>query len=672
MSTTVPEAVGAATFKYWAFISYSHRDKRWADWLHRALETYRVPKRIIGQPTGDGPRPKRLFPIFRDREELSASADLGAKVNQALIESRYLIVVCSPNAAKSVWVDEEVKFFKKLGREDRVLALIVGGEPNSSDGTSESEAKDESFPQALRYRVDADGKLLPARAEPVAADVRENKDGKTNAKLKLVAGLLDLDFDRLRQREQERRRRSLMAMTASAGAVAVLMTTLAGYAFLQRQKARAQARLAENRRLAAQASERQANDARDQADGLINFMLHDLRDKLQPIGRLDVLDDVAKKAKQYLDRLLKELVTPSRLGQRAALFNNLGDVLVAQGKLPEAVESYRQSLKIWQTLAEQDKSNTDGQRNLSISFEKVGDVLLLQGKLDQALAAYRQDCEIRRKVVQSNPMNADLRQDLSWSLIKVGDALQEQGETAQALDSYQQSREIRRKLAQQDPTNTDWQRDLSVALERVGMLMLLAQGKGDQALPVFQQDLEICQKLNQQDPTNAGWQRDLAISLNYLGEALLSQDKGDEAMAVYEQSRDICQKLVQRDPTNAGCQDNLEAALINIGDVLFGEGNLARALKTYREAFAIAEKLASQDRTNSRWQGDAAWIRYCVAKVLMRDKDGDRTEARRLVLEGINILTRLEQQGALNPAGQDTLNKLNELAAAPTSSPSCD
>jgi eukaryotic-like serine/threonine-protein kinase len=67
-------------------------------------------------------------------------------------------------------------------------------------------------------------------------------------------------------------------------------------------------------------------------------MLHDLRDKLQPIGRLDALDDVAKNAKEYLDRLPKELMNPSRLSQQADLLNNLGDVLVAQGKLPEALD----------------------------------------------------------------------------------------------------------------------------------------------------------------------------------------------------------------------------------------------------------------------------------------------------------------------------------------------
>jgi hypothetical protein len=95
--------------KYWAFLSYSHTDKKWGDWLHKALETYRVPRRLVGKDSRDGKIPEQLFPIFRDREELPVSADLGANINEALERSRYLIVICSPRSAQSRWVGEEIK-----------------------------------------------------------------------------------------------------------------------------------------------------------------------------------------------------------------------------------------------------------------------------------------------------------------------------------------------------------------------------------------------------------------------------------------------------------------------------------------------------------------------------------------------------------------------------------
>ena len=207
----------------------------------------------------------------------------------------------------------------------------------------------------------------------------------------------------LRQREWAAYRRGILRTAALALVVTGLVSGLAVYAFLQRHEAltqwtaaQEQARVAETRRVAAQVLEKKANDARDQADGLLNFILYDLRDKLEPIGRLDVLDDVAKKAKEYLDRLPKELVTTPRLKQRADLLSNLGDVLVAQGKLQEALEACQQDLAISKRLAEQDKTNFGWQRDLSVSYNKVGDVLVAQGKLQEALEAYQQSLNDRQ------------------------------------------------------------------------------------------------------------------------------------------------------------------------------------------------------------------------------------------------------------------------------------
>lgn len=78
---------------YWAFVSYSHRDQYWGEWLHKSLERYRVPHKLVGRSADDGPIPRRLFPIFRDCAELPAAANLGARLDEALRRSRYLVVV---------------------------------------------------------------------------------------------------------------------------------------------------------------------------------------------------------------------------------------------------------------------------------------------------------------------------------------------------------------------------------------------------------------------------------------------------------------------------------------------------------------------------------------------------------------------------------------------------
>ena len=120
--------------RYMAFLSYSHEDdsdRRLAPREPRGISG--SAKRLVGQLTDMGPVPKRLSPIFRDRHELAAAADLGEEIEEAIAGSRFLIVLCSPSAAQSHWINEEINCFKRLHREDRVLAAILDGEPFASD-----------------------------------------------------------------------------------------------------------------------------------------------------------------------------------------------------------------------------------------------------------------------------------------------------------------------------------------------------------------------------------------------------------------------------------------------------------------------------------------------------------------------------------------------------------
>ncbi|MEY2562808.1 MAG: hypothetical protein QOH88_1001 [Verrucomicrobiota bacterium] len=204
--------MNSADFKYWAFISYSHADAKWGDWLHQALETYRVPSRLVRSAKPEGAVPKRIFPVFRDREELASSSSLGENITGALRFSRALVVICSPRSAASRWVNEEVKLYKSMDREDRVFCLIVDGEPNAPVDSGLLE----SFPKAVRFQLDRNGEISDEPAEPIAADAREGKDGKRNALLKLIAGIIGVPYDELRQRERQRRIRQRIRLGLSA------------------------------------------------------------------------------------------------------------------------------------------------------------------------------------------------------------------------------------------------------------------------------------------------------------------------------------------------------------------------------------------------------------------------------------------------------------------------
>jgi len=197
--------------KYWAFISYSHKDTAIADWLHRKLETYRVPKSLVGTPSREGEVPSRIMPIFRDREELPTSSELGDNLEKSLQQSRYLIVICSPDAAQSRWVEEEVRAFKGWHGRDQILALIARGAPNATD---RGRAEEECFPQSMRFDVNAANARV--QVEPIAADLRPEGDGRERAFLKIVAGLLGVGFDDLYQREKRRQKRRQMMLAAAA------------------------------------------------------------------------------------------------------------------------------------------------------------------------------------------------------------------------------------------------------------------------------------------------------------------------------------------------------------------------------------------------------------------------------------------------------------------------
>jgi len=233
-----------------AFISYSHADELWAKWLHGALERYRVPRPLVGRVTPRGVVPRRLLPIFRDRDELPGSPSLADEIADSLARSKSLIVICSPKAAASKYVGSEIVNFKRRGLESHILCLLVDGEPHATD-KPESGAL-EALPAAIRYRVNGAGQITDERDEPLAADVRPGKDSRADAKLKIIAGMLGVGFDELKRRES--RRQFLRRLQASVASL-VILATVAGIWWNRQQALEGQQRITASQKLAAQSAE---------------------------------------------------------------------------------------------------------------------------------------------------------------------------------------------------------------------------------------------------------------------------------------------------------------------------------------------------------------------------------------------------------------------------------
>ncbi|RGY99836.1 TIR domain-containing protein [Clostridium sp. AM58-1XD] len=193
------------TFEFYAFISYKREDEYWAGWLQRQLETYRIPL-VIRRQHQDVP--EKIYPVFRDKTDLIGGKVLN-QLHKELEDSRFLIVICSQNSAKSSWVNEEIRHFIRLGREDYIIPFVVGGEPNAAD------PKRECFPEALR--ADVQSELLGISVEEL---------GKRKAFLRVEATLLSLKFDQLIMRD--RKRQLKWRLLAAASAILAMAASAAG------------------------------------------------------------------------------------------------------------------------------------------------------------------------------------------------------------------------------------------------------------------------------------------------------------------------------------------------------------------------------------------------------------------------------------------------------------
>jgi len=532
-------------FKYRAFISYSHRDRLWADWLHKGLESYRPPKQLVGTATPHGIVPKRVAPVFRDREELSSATDLGGVLNAALRDSACQIIICSPNSAQSRWVNEEILAFKRMGREDRIFCLIVGGEPNATD--MPGREAEECFPPAARFRLGPDGKLSDARTEPVAADARPGKDGRHNAKLKIIAGLLAVGFDSLRRREQQRRNRRLFVVACASVSGMVVTSGLAGYALIQRAAAQRQTVRAEQ----------EARTANETTRFLVD--LFKISDPGEARGNSVTAREMLDKGAARVDR---ELAAQPAI--QATLMDTLGTVYVGLGLYPQARPLLDRAVE------ERRRLDGDGGDPLALSnsLDHRGDLEYLQAEFASAEKDYLEAIRID----SLRPTDTNSRIALANALHGLGFLLANEGRYAEA------ERDLRDALARQRALYGDVHPDIARTLKDLARALADA-GDLNQAIPIMESAVAMQRRLRGSEP-----HPDLAQAINDL--ALLLRRRGDfsDAAADYVEALALKRRLYgERHPEIASGLENLAGALQDSGDLAGAEANYRLALSMNRE-----------------------------------------------------------------------------------------
>lgn len=498
--------------RYRAFLSYSHADEKAAATLHRWLEGYRVPARLVGTITGLGLVERRIAPIFRDRAELPAASSLDSEVEKALEASDALLVLCSPAAVASRWVNAEIALFRRLHPDRPVIAALLREEPA------------QSFPPAL---------LMPgthgAVHEPIAADFRRDKDGVHLARLKIVAGLTGLGLDHIIQRDAQRQLQRVIAITALSIFLALLMALLLVFAI------RAQ---------------REANEQRRQAEGLIEFMLTDLRDRLEGVGRLDVLQSVnARALDYYADQSDLERLPVDSLERRARILHAMGEDDQRRGDFAAAQEKFVEASRVTSTLLASAPEDPDRIFTQAQSEFWLGYAEFLRGNDLKALPYFRAYQGLAQKLVTKDPGNSKYWRELGYSQGNLCSLALSKKQPVGSLAECEHALRTMLKVRAMAPADPAIEEDLANRYAWYADA-LRKQGQDRKALTQREMQLKLVQAQSASDPKNATYRQNLLLaqhSTSLLYHALGEFEKADR---LRNEAQVQLAELIAGDPEN--------------------------------------------------------------------------------------------------------------------------
>jgi len=580
------------SYHYKAFISYSHKDHRWGGWLHRRLERYRIPKHLL-----KGGQSERLKPIFRDREELAAADSLGEKIEQAIAASENLIVICSPHAAQSHWVNQEVLSFKRQNRGAKIFSIIVEGEPFSGGA-------DECMPPALRFQLGADGELTDEPAEPLAADLRSTGDGKRLGVLKIISGMLGVGLDELVQRDLQRNRNRVTAITASALATVLAMGTLTGFALSAKKQA--------------EAARMEADNRRDAAEDMIEFMITDLKPKLDSVGRLDVLSVVGERAAKYYDDQPLTAHNDNALGRRARVFHLLGEIEDKYGNLDKAQEKFN--------------------------------------------AAYASTKEL----LVRDPNNADRIFDHAQSAYWVGLVPYRQENYAEAELYFHKYVNLAKRLEEAEPKNLRSMQEITYAHTNLGITYFY-QRKFTQALDIFKKTIPAFENIANETPRKTIPKIDLANIYGWIADTLKNLDQANDAIQYRQSQRQIYKTILAKNPNNHNVIYQDLNSLTGLAIIAIDQEKFVLAERTIKIGLTSAIKLLKVEKSNVKWVESYGYLQLLMADIHQKNSNYSASKQLLEVVKQIELdLESLSKSTQFNV--QKLKNKRLSLEASLTAS----
>jgi tetratricopeptide (TPR) repeat protein len=407
-------------------------------------------------------------------------------------------------------------------------------------------------------------------------------------------------------------------------------------------------------RTVAVAARDEADRRRDQAESLIGFLLGDLRKKLEPVGRLDILDDVGARAMDYFAAVPESALTDQELLRRSKALYQIGEVRIAQGDLAAALAPLEESLQLSQALVQ--RAPTDGERifELAQGHYWVGYVHWRRRELEPAQRQFQAYLDAAERLSAMAPARRDWRQEVAYANSNIASVLEARGDLDGALARYRASLAIEAALLAEAPADADLIRSVASSHNAIAVVRR-AGGDLAGAGAEFAAEQAILERMAAAEPANATWQHRLAVNLSLAGELLAVRGERDAARKVLERARSLTAALVERDGGNTTWRRELARSEFKLGRLLVGL-DPARAVTLTTRAAETLGALVEKDPTNAGWQRDWAEARHGVGVALLAR--GEVGAARREAEATLALAERLRASASTSRADDDRLASL--------------
>ncbi len=341
---------------------------------------------------------------------------------------------------------------------------------------------------------------------------------------------------------------------------------------------------AEAARTIAERETGRADLERSDAEGLVQFMLSDLRPALAKVGRLDALGATAARVDDYLGATAVRRPTGSTRLMRARVLELRASVAYDRGDWQTASQLIRDARAVLDQVDAQGAHavGVDVVRANLLTLEALREVR--SGNNAGALAHYIEAVGLRRAVVRATPdLQLDACVSLVSSLTDGGQAAERQRQSERAEQFWREANELVHRMQQQWPDSVDvagpaiW---LQVALGQARM----RQGRMAEAERELVAALDVVSPERATEPGNAGLRMILLKALNVLADIRIALGRGGEARALHQRAHEHIAAMIAIEPSDARLRDALARSWHELGRDAGFAGDKPEAAARFREA----------------------------------------------------------------------------------------